>query len=43
MSKTFRPYDAHQAFLMPASMRDWSPSSHLADLPSDVVDHLDCR
>ncbi len=41
MSKTFRPYDPDQAFLMPASMRDWLPSSHLAYFLSDVVEHLD--
>ena len=41
MSKTFRPYDPDQAFLMPASMRDWLPCSHLAYFLSDVVDQLD--
>ena len=41
MSKTFRPYDPDQAFLMPASMRDWLPSSHLAYFLSDVVDQFD--
>jgi transposase len=41
VSKTFRPYDPDQAFLMPASMRDWLPSNHLAYFLSDVVDQLD--
>ena len=41
MSKTFRPYDPDQIFLMPASMREWLPSDHLAYFISDVVDHLD--
>ena len=41
MSKTFRPYDPEQTFLMPASMREWLPSDHLAYFISDVVDHLD--
>ena len=41
MSKTFRPYDPEQAFLMPASLRDWLPKGHLAYFVSDVVDHLD--
>ena len=41
MSKTFRPYKPNQLFLMPASMRDWLPSDHLAYFISDVVDHLD--
>ena len=41
MSKTFRPYEPDQDFLMPASMRDWLPSDHLAYFISDVVDQLD--
>ncbi len=41
MSKTFRPYNLGQIFLMPASLQDWLPSSHLAYFISDVVDHLD--
>jgi transposase len=41
VSKTFRPYDPEQTFLMPASMREWLPSDHLAYFISDVVDHLD--
>jgi len=40
MSKTFRPYDPDQIFLMPASLQDWLPKSHLAYFISDVVDHL---
>ena len=41
MSKTFRPYEPDQIFLMPASMREWLPGDHLAYFVSDVVDHLD--
>ena len=41
MSKTFRPYEPDQMFLMPALMRDWLPSGHLAYFISDVVDQLD--
>jgi len=41
VSKTFRPYEPDQTFLMPASMRDWLPGDHLAYFISDVVDHLD--
>jgi transposase len=41
VSKTFRAYDPEQTFLMPASMREWLPSDHLAYFISDVVDHLD--
>jgi len=41
LSKTFRPYDPEQIFLMPASLSDWLPKDHLAYFISDVVDHLD--
>jgi transposase len=41
VSKTFRPYKPDQIFLMPASMRDWLPSDHLAYFISDVADQLD--
>jgi len=41
MSKTFRPYEPDQIFLMPASMQDWLPGGHLAYFISDVVDHID--
>ena len=41
MSKTFRPYEPDQDFLMPASMREWLPFDHLAYFISDMVDHLD--
>ena len=41
MSKTFRPYEPNQDFLMPASMRDWLPTEHLAYFISDIVDQLD--
>jgi transposase len=41
MSKTFRPYDPDQMFLMPVSMREWLPKDHLAYFVSDVVDQMD--
>jgi len=41
VSKTFRPYEPDQIFLMPASMREWLPGDHLAYFVSDVVEHLD--
>jgi transposase len=41
VSKTFRPYEPDQDFLMPASMRDWLPTDHLAYFISDIVDQLD--
>ena len=41
MSKVFRPYEPDQDFLLPASMREWLPSGHLAYFVSDVVEQLD--
>jgi transposase len=41
VSKTFRPYEPEQVFLMPASMREWLPSDHLVYFVADIVDHLD--
>ena len=41
MSKTFRPYEPYQDFLMPASIREWLPSDHLSYFISGVVDQLD--
>src|SRR3989337_3648053 len=41
MSKTFRPYEPDQDFLMPASMREWLPGDHLAYFISDMVDQID--
>jgi transposase len=41
VSKTFRPYEPDQIFLMPVSMREWLPSDHLAYFISDLADHLD--
>jgi transposase/signal recognition particle subunit SEC65 len=41
MSKTFRPYDPDQTFLMPASMKEWLPPNHLSYFISDVADQLD--
>jgi len=41
MSKTFRPYDPDQTFLMPVSMKEWLPPNHLSYFISDVVDQLD--
>ena len=41
MSKTFRPYEPEQTFLMPASMKEWLSSDHLAYFISDIVDQFD--
>ena len=40
-SKTFRPYDTEQMFLMPASMWEWLSCGHLAYFISDVVNQLE--
>lgn len=41
MSKTYRPYDPDQMFLMPPSVKDWLPTGHLAHFVADLVESLD--
>lgn len=41
MSKTYRPYNADQQFLLQPSLREWLPDGHLAYFVSDTVDELD--
>ncbi len=41
MPKGYRPYLPEQDLLLPPSLRDWLPESHLAYFISDVVDQLD--
>jgi len=41
MTKSYKPYDLNQLFLLPPSLREWLPSNHLAYFISDVVDALD--
>ena len=41
MGKPYRPYLPDQEFLLPPSLRDWLPESHLSYFVSDVVDALD--
>jgi transposase len=41
MAKTYRPYLPEQDLLLPPSLRDWLPESHLAYFVSDVIDQLD--
>ena len=38
--RKFRPYDPHQTFEMPPTVREWLPVGHLALFISDVVDAL---
>ncbi len=41
MSKTYRPYNPDQMYLLPPSLKDWLPEGHLAYFISDLVDQLD--
>ena len=41
MSKTFRPYEPEQNYLMPVSLKEWLPTDHLVYFLSDIVDQLD--
>ena len=43
MSKRFRECSLDQPFLLPPSLQDWLPESHLARFIADVVRHLDLR
>jgi transposase len=43
MSKTFRPWDVRQNFLLPPSLLDWLPEQHLARFVLEVVEELDLR
>ena len=41
MAKTYKTYLPEQDLLLPPSLREWLPESHLAYCVSDVVDQLD--
>lgn len=41
MSKTYRPFEPDQMFLLPPSVKDWLPIGHLAHFIADVVSDLD--
>ncbi len=41
MTRTFRPYEPDQMFLMPPSLKEWLPEGHLAYFVMDVVSRLD--
>ena len=41
MGKSYRPYYPDEELLLPPSLRDWLPESHLAYFVADVVDNLD--
>ena len=38
VDKTFRAFDPHQVLLLPPSLEDWLPESHLARFVDDVLD-----
>ena len=40
-TRTFRPYEPDDLWLLPPSPREWLPEGHLAEVVSDVVDELD--
>jgi transposase len=41
VNKRFRTCDFEQQFLLPPSLQDWLPESHLARFIADIVDELD--
>ncbi len=41
MSGQYKTYDPDQLFLLPPSLKEWLPESHLAYFVSDVVNELD--
>lgn len=43
MSKTYRPYNPNQEYLLPPSMRDWLAEGHMAYFVSDTIDAMDLR
>jgi len=43
MAYNFLPCDRHQSYLLPPSLEDWLPSSHLAWFVLDAVDQLDLQ
>ena len=42
-TRTFRPYDPEELWLLPPSPRDWLPEDHLAYFLSDLMDELDLK
>jgi hypothetical protein len=39
-TRTFRPYDPDDLWLLPPPPHDWLPEAHLACFLSDLVDEL---
>jgi len=42
-TRTFRPYDPDELWLLPPSPRDWLPEDHLVYFLSDLVDELNLQ
>ena len=43
ITRTFRPYEPKQLWLLPPSPREWLPKDHLAYFLSDLVDELNLQ
>lgn len=41
MSKTYRPYEPDQMFLLPPSLTDWLPPGHLVFFVREILDTID--
>ena len=41
MSKTYRPYEPNQLFLMPPSLLEWLPSDHMVHVLREVLEIID--
>jgi len=41
MSKTYRPYEPDQMFLLPPSLTEWLPSGHLVFFVREILDTID--
>ena len=41
MSKTYRPYEPDQLFLMPPSLTDWLPADHMVYFIREILDAID--
>ena len=41
MSKTYRPYEPDQLFLMPPSLTDWLPAGHMVYFVRSILDEID--
>ena len=41
MSKTYRPYEPDQLFLMPPSLTDWLPADHMVYFVREILDQID--